>query len=311
MDMHPQLAAMIAKAAGAPPLASVPVATIRAGDVARYDFGLPKEPVAGTEDRVIDGSHGPIPIRIYRPEGAGPHPITMFFHGSGFVICSIDSHDAMCRQICNRGGSILVSVEYRLAPEHRFPAAPDDCYAATVWAAANGTAFGGDPARLAVCGDSAGGTMAAVVTLRARDEDGPAIAAQILIYPVTDHYSVMRPSWDRRGTGCGLTADSMRWFWDQYLPDPGLGAHPHASPIRAASLANLPPALVITGGYDLLSDEGDAYAHALTAVGVDAELIRYADMNHGFLFWVGLIDRSTEAMDAIGAYMRRQLGASA
>jgi acetyl esterase len=149
--------------------------------------------------------------------------------------------------------------------------------------------------------------MAAIAALRARDEGGPKITAQILLYPVTDHYSVERPSYAERGSGCGLTRDAMIWAWDLYLQTPEQGAHPHASPIRAQSLAGLPKAYVITGEYDLLRDEGEDYAQRLRQAGVAVELKRYDDMNHGFLNWVGLVDRSTEAMDAIGAWMRKSL----
>ena len=307
MSLHPKIQAMIDKGAGLPPLESLPVATIRAGDMARYTFDAPRDEVADVSDRHIPGPHGNIRIRIYRPDMQDNRPVVVFFHGSGFVICSVETHDSICRQICARAGVVVVSVDYRLAPENKFPAAPDDCYAATRWVAAHAATFGGDPARLAVCGDSAGGTMAAVVTQRARDEHGPKIAAQMLIYPVTDHYSGERPSFSQRGTGCGLTRSAMIWFWDLYLSDPAQGAHPHASPIRAKSLAGLPKAYVFTAEYDLLRDEGEDYAQRLKQAGVAVEMLRYDDMNHGFLNWVGLVDRSTQAMDAMCAWIRKSL----
>ncbi len=313
MSLHPTLAAMLAKAAALPPITAVPIAAIRATDATRYKVGVPSDEVASTEDRLIPGPRGEIRIRIYRPvaepdadaKAAAGHAVTVFFHGSGFVICSIESHDDMCRQICRRSGSIVVSVDYRLAPENKFPAAPDDCLAATRWVAAHAAEFGGDPARLAVAGDSAGGTMAAVTALRARDEGGPAIRAQLLLYPVTDHYGVQRPSWEERATGFGLTREAMIWFWDHYLETPAQGAHPHASPQRAASVAGLPPAYVVTGEYDLLRDEGEAYARRLQSAGVAVQVQRYPDMNHGFLFWVGLIEGSTAAMDAACAWLKK------
>ena len=286
---------------------TVPVEKIRATDLARYDIGVPRDEVASVEDRFIPGPRGDIRIRIYRPDLQPGRPILVFFHGSAFIICSIDTHDAMCRQICRRGGAVVVSVDYRLAPENKFPAAPDDCFAATKWAAEHAAEIGGDPVRLAVGGDSVGGAMAAVAAIRARDEGGPRISAQILLYPVTDHYSVQRPSYAERGSGCGLTRDAMIWAWDLYLQSREQGAHPHASPIRAPSLAGLPKAYVITGEYDLLRDEGEAFAARLQQAGVAVDRRRYDDMNHGFLNWVGLVDRSTEAMDAIGAWMRQSL----
>ena len=310
MPLHPQLAAMLRKAAeaGVPPMHTIPVERIRAGDLARYSFGVPKEEVAAVEDRTIPGPGGDIPIRIFTPSGEGPRPVTVFFHGSGFCICSIETHDAMCRQICNRSGSIVVSVDYRLAPENKHPAAVEDAHAATLWAAGHAAEIGGNPERLAVCGDSVGGTLSAIVAQRLRDEGGPALAAQVLAYPVTDHHSVRRPSWEERAEGYGLGRDAMIYFWDQYVSDPALFDDPSVSPLRAESLEGLPPTYLVTAEYDVLRDEGEAYADALEAAGVPVTRHRYGDMNHGFLNWVGLIDRSGEAMDAMGAWMRRTLG---
>ena len=306
-ELHPALRAMLDKAAGLPPLHTVPVATIRAGDLARFSFGVVPDQVFSVEDRHIPGPRGPLWVRIYRPDDGETRPVTVFFHGSGFVICSIETHDAMCRQICRRAGTVVVSVDYALAPEHKFPAAPDDCLAAARWVAAHAFTFGADPGRICLAGDSAGANLAAVTAIRLRDEGGPPLRAQLLIYPVTDHYSVQRPSYTERGSGYGLTRDAMTWFWDLYLQDPAQGAHPYASPMRAGSLAGLPQAYVVTGGYDLLRDEGEAFAARLAEAGVPVEMVHYADMNHGFLNWVGLIDRSTEAMDAACAWLRRVL----
>lgn len=307
MPIHPALQAMLDKAAHLPPMHTVPLAAIRATDLKRYDIGVPKDEVASVEDRTIAGPRGDLQIRIYRPDTGEGRPITVFFHGSGFCICSIETHDAMCRQICRRGQTVVVSVDYGLAPENRFPAGPDDAYAAVCWAAAHASEIGGDPARLGVCGDSAGGTMATVSAIRARDRAGPAIKAQMLLYPVTDHYSGGHASYDERGSGCGLTADGMRWFWDFYLPASQDGTHPDASPLRTPSLAGLPQTYLITAEYDLLRDEGEAYARRLREAGVPVDTVRYDDMNHGFLNWVGLFDRPTEAMDALCAWIRRTL----
>ena len=311
--LHPMLRSMLDAAAALPPVYEVPLADARAAALTRFRTGVPPDPVATVENRTIDGPTGPLAVRIYRPTGVPlPAPVTVFFHGGGFVICSLDTHDAMCRQICHRAGTVVVSVDYRMAPENPFPAAPDDCLAATRWAAREAAGFGGDPARLAVAGDSAGGNLAAVTALRARDENGPPIKAQLLVYPVTDHYGTGHMSYTERSTGFGLTGDTMRWFWDMYLGvEPGdaatHGAHPHASPLRAERFAGLPPAYVVTAGFDPLHDEGDAFARQLRDAGVPVELARYADMNHGFFNWVGVIDRSTEAMDAACAWLRRTL----
>ena len=298
---------MLDRAAGLPPLQTIPIDVIRAGDIARYNTGVTPDLVASTEDRFIDGPRGDIRIRIYRPALRSGLPVLVFFHGSGFVICSIETHDAMCRQLCRRANVIVVSVDYALAPEQKFPAAPDDCLAATRWVALHAHEFGGDAWRLAVGGDSAGGNLAAVTAIRARDEGGPNISAQLLLYPVTDHYTGEWPSYVERGTGCGLTAAAMSWFWDLYLDDPSEAADPHASPMRANNLAGLPKSYIVVGGYDLLRDEGEEYARLLAKAGGIVELVRYDDMNHGFLAWVGVMDRASEAMDAVCAWLRDSL----
>ena len=305
-ELHPGLRALLDKAAVLPPTHLVPIEETRRNGPARYQIGVPPDPVASVEDRTVDGPGGKLALRIYRPDDMPDRPVTVFFHGGGFVICSLDTHDGMCRQICHRSGTVVVSVDYRMAPEHTFPAAPDDCLAALRWAAANAASFGGDPARIAVAGDSAGGNLAAVTALRARD-GGPAIRAQLLIYPVTDHYSAGHVSYAGLGAGYGLLQETRTWCWDLYLPDPAHAAHPDASPLRSASLAGLPPAYVVTAGFDLLRDEGRAYARQLRRAGVAVDEAHYADMNHGFFAWVGLIDRSTEAMDAACAWLRRAL----
>lgn len=305
--LHPMIRSMLDKAAGLPPMQTVPVDTIRAGDMARY-AAVPRPEVAHVEDRHIDGPRGPVMVRIYRPDLSDGRPVIVFFHGSGFVICSVDTHDGFCRQMCLKTGMIVVSVDYALAPENKFPAGPDDALAATRWVAANAAQFGGDTSRIALAGDSAGGTMAAVTALRLRAQGGVPIAAQLLIYPVTDHYSAEHPSWRERGSGYGLTADGMRWFWDLYLNDPVEGAHPDASPARAEDLSGLPPAYIITAEYDLLRDEGEHFATRLETADVPVSRVRYPDVNHGFMNWVGLMDRSDEALDAACDWLRATIG---
>jgi acetyl esterase len=224
--------------------------------------------------------------------------VIIFFHGGGFVLCSIETHDGLCRELCLRTGAVVVSVGYALAPERKFPAAPDDCLAATRWVAANAAELGGDGRRLALCGDSAGGNLAAVTALRIRDEGGPAVAVQLLIYPVTDHHAAGTASYAERASGFGLSADTMRWCWESYLPDPADADNPHACPNRAERLEGLPPAYVVTADYDPLRDEGAAYAARLRAAGVDATHVNYADMNHGFVSLAGVLDRADEALAA-------------
>ncbi|RSN67539.1 alpha/beta hydrolase [Actinomadura sp. WAC 06369] len=237
-------------------------------------------PAAAVEDRVIDAPL-PVPVRIYRPDSPAPVPVVVFFHGGGFVLCGLDSHDRTCRALAADTGMIVVSVDYRLAPEHPFPAAVEDAGAAVAWAHANAAALGGDPGRLAVAGDSAGGNLAAVACLDARDSGGPPIRFQLLVYPVTDA-ARDSPSYREFAAGPFLTADHMRWYWERYLPDPARGADPRASPLRAPDLAGLPPACVITGECDPLRDEGEAYAARLVDAGVAVRARRFDGAFHGF-----------------------------
>ena len=295
MPLHPKLQAILDSAAHLPPMQSVPPEKLRASYEAQAALG-PRPEVAHVEDRMIAGPRGDIRVRIYRPDLDGGHAVITYFHGSAFVICSVDTHDALCRHLCLRSNAVVVSVDYGLAPEAVFPAGPDDSLAATLWTAQNALSLGGDPQRLIVAGDSAGATMAIVTAMRLRDAGGPPLAAQFLIYPVTDYPDPAPPSYDERGQGCGLTADAMRWGWDLYLSNPADRSHPFASPLRAEDLGNLPPAYVITAEYDLLRDEGQAFASRLTEAGVETVLVHYDDMNHGFMGNVGLLDRADETL---------------
>lgn len=190
----------------------------------------PPADLADVSEQTIDGPGGPLRIRSYTPQGTGPFPLLVFFHGSGFVLCSLDTHDGMCRNLCAGAGCVVASVDYRLAPEHKFPAGINDCLHATRWAAAHAAELGADPACVAVAGDSAGANMAAVTALRLRNEGGPALCGQLLLYPVTDYYTPGTPSYQENAEGYGLTRDTMKWFWDHYLNDASEGAHPYASP---------------------------------------------------------------------------------
>ena len=227
----------------------------------------------------------------------------VFFHGSGFVLCSLDTHDGMCRNLCAGGGCVVVSVDYRLAPEEKFPAATDDCLLATRWAAEHAAEIGADPARIVVAGDSAGGNLAAVTALRVRDEGGPELCGQLLLYPVTDYHTPGTPSYVENGDGYGLTRATMEWFWDHYLAEAADALHPHASPLRAPDLSGLPPAFVMTAEYDPLRDEAEVYGRRLDA----AEIVRVPGMNHGFLFWVGVVDAAGPPMAQACAWVRRVL----
>ncbi len=305
MPLDPHIQKIVDLQKDMPAMHTLPVQKVRAAVEEQFVTGLPKPDVAKVEERMIDGPGGDLRLRIYTPAGQGPFPLIAFFHGSGFCICSLDTHDDMARHLCRGSGAVVCSVDYRLAPEHPYPAGPDDCLAATRWAVAHAAELDIDPARIVVAGDSAGGAMAAVTALRARDEGGPALAGQLLIYPVTDHYEPVKQSMLDNATGYGLMHDTMKWFWDNYLAGRA-GDDPYVSPLRAPSLKGLAPALVITAQYDVLLDEGEAYAKRLQADGVPTRLTRYDGMNHGFLFWVDAVDGATKAMAECNAWLRER-----
>ena len=263
------------------------------------------EPIGSVADREIPGPNGPIPVRVYRPVGAGSEglPIAVFTHGGGWVVCDLDSHDGMCRAITNASGCLLVAVDYRLAAEHRFPIGVEDAYAALCWVASHGATIGGDPQRLAVIGDSAGGNLAAALALMARDRQGPVVSLQVLVYPVIDfrfdHASHLDPGDDRV-----LQSEEVRYFWYQYLGDHADGDNPYVSPIRAESLAGLPAALVITAEFDPLRDEGEAYAARLAAAGVPTVALRFDGVMHSFVTFLDALPDARRAVDRIAASLR-------
>lgn len=238
--------------------------------------------VGGVEDRTVPGAAGEIAARIYRPATAGPHPTVVFFHGGGFVIGDIDTHDDHTRLLCRDVDAVVVSVAYRLAPETPFPGGFEDCVAATRWAVEHADELGGDASRIAVAGDSAGGNLSAAVTLAARDQ-GVRLAAQLLLYPAVDFVDGEdHPSRAQNAEGYFLTAEDMRWFSSHYLPDPARHSDPYASVLRAPDLTGLPPAVVGTAEYDPLRDEGEAYAAALDKAGVPVTVRRFDGLIHGF-----------------------------
>lgn len=264
--------------------------------------------VGQVTDRVIPGPGGDIPVRVYEPDGdaTSPRPGLVYFHGGGWVIGSVETHDATVRHLVRGSGVVAVSVEYRLAPEHPFPAALDDCLAAVRWVADNAGGLGIDPARLAVGGDSAGGNLAAVACQQLRD-GGPRLAFQLLVYPVTDA-TLTHPSIDENAEGYFLTKESMLWFREHYLGD-GDRTDPRVSPLRAPAeaLAGLPPALVITAAFDPLRDEGEAYAERLRAAGVEATASRYDGVIHGFFSMSDMIPEGKAAIDEACAALRTAL----
>ena len=308
MPLHPFLQQGLdaAAASGVPPFyAMASMADVRATAMA----GNPPLPqpraVAAVQDIAIPSAAQPIPARVYQPPGDGPHPVLVYFHGGGFVALGLDSHDGICRHLCAGAGCVVVSVDYRLAPEHRFPAAPDDALAATRWVGANAAALGADARRLLVAGDSAGACLAAVTAMVLRDQGGPALAGQLLFYPVTDHPSGSPTAYQHCATGFGLTDLTMRWFWDQYLAAPEQAADPLASPLRMPSCTGLPPAYVMVAEYDVLRDEGEAFARRLSAADVPTHLRRSMGMNHGFLKHVGRLPEATAELDDVCLWLRR------
>jgi acetyl esterase len=262
--------------------------------------------VAQVENRRIPGPAGGIPVRIYKPEARGALGALVYYHGGGFVLCNLDSHDGICRSLANGAGCVVVSVDYRLAPEHRFPAGADDCYAALEWVAKNAAQLGVDPARLAIGGDSAGGNLTAVVAQMARDRRGPPLRFQLLIYPVTD-CRFDTASYRDNAEGYFLTTKMMQWFWKQYLADPADAAKPYASPLRAIDFSNLPPGLCITAEMDPLRDEGEAYAARLRAARIEMPTRRYDGVFHGFFGMGALLEQGKRAVAEAASALRKAL----
>ena len=267
--------------------------------------GIEPATVGAVEDRTIPGPFGDLPVRVYRPDpGAGALPALVYYHGGGHVIGDLDTHDAVARNLCNGAGCVVVSVDYRLAPEHKFPAAVEDAFAAVQWCAAHGPGIGIDPERVAVGGDSAGGNLAAVAALMARDAGGPAIRLQVLVYPVTD-YACDTESYRTYAEGYGtLEAQSMRWFRDHYLRGEADRLDWRAAPLRAADLSGVAPALVLTAQCDVLHDEGEAYARRLRTAGVEVEYRDCEGMIHGFFTMAPMIDGAVRAQTLVCRALR-------
>jgi acetyl esterase len=278
----------------------------RVGFAALATVAGPPEEAATTEDRRIAGPAGDIPVRIYRPESDRPLPIVVYFHGGGFVIGDIATHDTLCHRLAVGVPSVVVSVDYRLAPEHPFPSAVEDCDGATAWVAAHAAELGGDASRLAVAGDSAGGNLATVVARHARDAGRPSIAFQLLVYPVTDMTRSL-PSHLENGSGYLLDTETMSWFLDNYLGDAD-PRQPDVSPLLADDLSGLPPALVVTAEFDPLRDEGEAYAERLGQAGVPVTVSRYDGMIHAFYGMDSIFDAAKRATAETVAALRDSLG---
>ena len=305
VDPQAQVVLDMLKAMNAPDVSTQTVADARAGmEASRQLYSSAPEPVFKIENRKIPGPASEIPVRIYTPEGDGPFPVLVYFHGGGWVIGSLDTHDGVCRSLTNQAQCIVVSVDYRLAPEHKFPAAADDCYAATTWVVENAASINGKRDRVAVGGDSAGGNLAAVVSLMAKERGGPHIVFQLLVYPATDYYIPGTTSIRENGEGYYLTLNAMIWFWNHYANSEEDANNPHMAPLRAKDLHSLPPALVITAEYDPLRDEGEMYATRLQEAGVSVTATRYNGMIHGFFSLSTMLDQAKVAVAEAAAALK-------
>jgi acetyl esterase len=312
MPLHPQVAALAAGMAASPdakPTHEQTPKEARDGYRALAAMLGPVPGVAAVEDRTIPGPESDIPIRVYTPEGQGPFGVLVFFHGGGWVIGDLETHDRECRLLCNGAGCLVVSVDYRLAPEHPFPAAVDDAFASLEWVGRNAAELGGDPSRLAVGGDSAGGNLSAVVALLARDANGPSLRFQLLVYPAVDaRLDVEYRSRVQNEADPFLPQAAVDYFLDHYI---GSSAERRQdirmSPLAAPSHRGLPPALVVTAEFDPLRDEGEAYARALEAAGVDVRLHRYDGMPHVFFQLSPIVDAGKQVIDEVSAALREAL----
>jgi acetyl esterase len=296
-------------AADLPPVDSLTPDQARAQmEVSTRFLGRPPQ-VSRVWDVTVEGADASIPVRVVRPVQPEQEalPVVVYYHGGGWVVGDLSSHEGLCRAIANAAGAIVASVGYRLAPEHPFPAAAEDAFAAYAWFRSGAAQVGGDPSRVAVCGDSAGGNLAAVVSIMARDRGVPVPTLQVLAYPAVD-CDFLTESYRRFGDGCLLTRSEMMWYWDQYVPRIADRHNPYAAPMRAADLSGLAPALVITAGHDVLRDEGERYAGRLRDAGVPTTLSRYPGMIHGFLRRYPFFDEGRRGVDEAATALRRAFG---
>jgi acetyl esterase len=306
MPLDPQAQQLLEQmaSAGAPPLHTL--SPVEARQATATMFRVPperQEPVARIENRTIPGPAGAIPVRIYTPAGNGPFPVLVYFHGGGWVICDLDTHDAACRSLTNQAGCVTVSVDYRLAPEHKFPAAVEDSYAAALWVAEHARELNGDPGRVAVGGDSAGGNLAAAVALMARDKGKPRLCFQLLIYPAVD--GALATESMRAFREYFLTPELVSYFWKHYVRTDEDRKNPLASPTLAGNFKGLAPALIITAEFDPLRDEGEAYGEKLRAAGVPVVVTRYNGMIHGFFTMADVLDQGKKAVAESAAALKK------
>lgn len=313
MPLHPQAKAIVENlaAAGGKPIEQMTPAEVRAERAqtaaARAAMAAPFQEVARAEDRTVPGQGDPIPVRVYWPTEDRRLPVLIYFHGGGWMFGNIEAVDRTCRTLAVGGRCVVVNVDYRLAPEHKFPAAAEDAYAVAEYVARHPEEFACDPSRIAVGGDSAGGNLAAVACLMARDRGGPPLAFQLLVYPLTD-YDDNRPSMEEFAEGPLLTRAGIHYFWKHYVSSAEEGRHPYASPMNAASLEKLPPALVIDAECDPLRDQGEAYARRLAESGVPVTLKRYEGAMHVFFQMGGALDTGRAALADAAAALQQAFG---
>lgn len=303
MTLDPQVAAYLASLPVTEPVASLDEMR-RQNTFSGIVSGGEAIPLAQVHNRTIPGPAGEIPVRIYRPTPDNALlPVVLYFHGGGWVLGNLDTHDNICRSLAKHTPCVVIAVDYRLAPEHKYPAALEDAEASLLWMTANAQELAIDTSRIAVAGDSAGGNITAALTLLARDKGYPPLAAQALIYPVTDYYTVDHDSYTTIKEGYGLTAQDMRWFWDQYLSTPDEGEQAYAAPLRAQDLSHLPPALVLVAEYDPLRDEGQKYAQRLQGAGVPTKFIYLKGLIHSFFRMNGVFSHALEHQRNVAAWL--------
>ena len=300
VTLDPQVAALMQMQAAAnlPPMETMPPEAVRQGFRMQSTMtAAPPAQMASVVNQLIPGDEADLPIRIYKPitDIDGLLPVLVYYHGGGWVICDLDTHDDVCRTLAAESECMVVSVDYRLAPEHPYPAAVDDSWAALLWVAENGGSIGADNQQIAVGGDSAGGNLAAVMAYMARNQGGPELALQLLVYPVVDLTNMERDSYQQFANDHGLTQGAMNWFKELYVPEQQNLDDPHISPLCAADLSGLPPAIVMTAEADVLRDEGEAYAEKLKIAGNHVEHKRYNGMVHGFFSMAGVVDVGMQA----------------
>ncbi|MFB6171387.1 MAG: alpha/beta hydrolase [Haloarculaceae archaeon] len=308
-EPHPQVRALLdmLDEQNTPPTYGVSPEAAREQYVALTEMMEPTE-VGDVQDFAIEGPDGAIPVRAYVPDGEGPFPVLVYYHGGGWVIGNLDTHDNVCTGLCARAEVVVLSVDYRLAPEHPFPAQLEDAYAAAEWATEFAGDIAGDPDRVAVGGDSAGGNLTAAVTLMANDRGGPDLAHQVLIYPAVASPAVHEfDSYEENAEGYFLERPSMEWFYGKWVQSEAHARNEYLAPLLARDLSGLPPATVVTAGFDPLRDEGAEYAERLTEAGVDVHHEHYEEMIHGFVQMMEMVDAGDEAVDVVAEELSASL----